>query len=293
MEADSTTYDSGSYINNSNDKNIFFPFTASPRNIALYEELLIKKGDKPLECQIVERLQNFGLLSTSLQCPEARPDCNLVCKPARVVDRVQWVCEGCKKKQPIRTGSFFYKLQCSILQAMQMIFAWCEDAEITEAAEFFDVKFRTASIIYEKLDELTATQMRRTKLGGEGAAVLTEMYPDCLNRQSPDTTDQAHALQILMVADTKQIPTNYRLHVMKSNLKKVPFSDTLQLIQAEVQEVISSVIESDPLLVCGNNVPPVDAAVPLTQLLQHCDVEMQHFCLVQTSSPRAKCCVGK
>ncbi|VVD02252.1 unnamed protein product [Leptidea sinapis] len=190
MEADSTTYDSGSYINNSNDKNIFFPFTASPRNIALYEELLIKKGDKPLECQIVERLQNFGLLSTSLQCPEARPDCNLVCKPAR--------------------------LQCSILQAMQMIFVWCEDAEITEAAEFFDVKFRTASIIYEKLDELTATQMRRTKLGGEGAAVLTEMYPDCLNRQSPDTTDQAHALQILMVADTKQIPTNYRLHVMKT-----------------------------------------------------------------------------
>lgn len=51
--------------------------------------------------------------------------------------RVQWVCEGCGKRQPIRAGSFFFRLQCSILQAMQIILAWCEDADLEVAAEHF------------------------------------------------------------------------------------------------------------------------------------------------------------
>lgn len=51
--------------------------------------------------------------------------------------RVQWVCVGCKKRQPIRTGSFFLKLQCSLLQSLQLILAWCEDADVTTAAQHF------------------------------------------------------------------------------------------------------------------------------------------------------------
>lgn len=59
------------------------------------------------------------------------------------------------------------------------------------------------NLLYEKLDELSAEQQRATQVGGDGAVVLVEMYPDCLNRLSPDTTDQPHAHRILMLADTK------------------------------------------------------------------------------------------
>lgn len=51
--------------------------------------------------------------------------------------RVQWVCAGCGKRQPIRIGSFFFKLQCSILQVLQMTLAWCEDVDITVALQHF------------------------------------------------------------------------------------------------------------------------------------------------------------
>lgn len=68
---------------------------------------------------------------------------------------------------------------------------------------FLDVKPKVACSIYDKLDDLAIEQLRKCKLGGENAVVMSEMYPDCLNRLSPDTTDQAHVHQILMIADTK------------------------------------------------------------------------------------------
>lgn len=51
--------------------------------------------------------------------------------------RFQWLCKGCGKRLPIRTGTFFFRLQCSILQALQIILAWCEDADVNTAAQFF------------------------------------------------------------------------------------------------------------------------------------------------------------
>lgn len=52
---------------------------------------------------------------------------------------------------------------------------------------------------------MAAAEITVSKLGGEDSVVLTEMYPECLNRLSPDTTVQPHIHPILMLADTKVI----------------------------------------------------------------------------------------
>lgn len=67
---------------------------------------------------------------------------------------------------------------------------------------FSDIKPRVATMIYDRLDELAVKEQMKCKLGGENSVVLVEMYPDCLNRLSPDTTDQPHVHRILMLADT-------------------------------------------------------------------------------------------
>lgn len=65
------------------------------------------------------------------------------------------------------------------------------------------VKSKVANQIYDKLDELAIKDYSKTRLGGTNSVVLAEMYPDCLNRLSPDTTDHPHVHKILMLADTK------------------------------------------------------------------------------------------
>ncbi|XP_050345434.1 uncharacterized protein LOC126770214 [Nymphalis io] len=274
MEADSTTYDNSS----KSPDDICLPFNLCSANLKLYKSLISDVGDRSLESQLVGKLQSLGLIPQNITCPENKSDCKVVCKSARVIDRVQWACEGCGKKQPIRTGSFFFRLPCSILQALQIVLAWCEDAEITTAAQFFDVKPRVASSIYDRLDELSINQLQKSKLGGENAVVLTEMYPDCLNRLSPDTTDQAHVHRILMIADTKHIPTQYKLHVIQNDLKKLQgTTNNEQSLKEEIEQVLANVSEPQSMLVTGNNIPFIDGTVSLQQLIQHCDVDMQHF----------------
>ncbi|KAL0842324.1 hypothetical protein ABMA28_014452 [Loxostege sticticalis] len=273
MEADSTTYDSSSKTNIE-----IVPFPASKGNLQLYLELTSKSSEKSQESQIVDRLQSFGLLPASMRCFSNKPDCRLVCRPARVVDRMQWYCEGCSKRQPVRAGSFFLRLQCSLLQSLQMMLAWCEDADCTDAAEHFGVKPKVASLIYDKLDELAVKEQSKLRLGGENSVVLAEMYPDCLNRQSPDTTDQVHVHRMLMLADTNHIPTAYKIHVIKDDLKKQSASlINNQSLQAEVEEFVSRVTEPNSLLVTSATVPPVAGAASIQQLSQHCDMDMQHF----------------
>ncbi|XP_045785351.1 uncharacterized protein LOC123880951 [Maniola jurtina] len=272
MEADSTTYETNpkSQINE-----ITLPFNTSPGNLNLYKELISCDGMRNLESNLIGKLQSFGLLPSNITCPTNGANCKVICKSARVIDRVQWLCEGCSRKQPIRTGSFFFKLPCSLLQTMQLILAWCEDADVTTAAQYFDIKPRVATSIYDKLDDLAINELKKTKLGGENSVVLSEIYPDCLNRLSPDTTDQPHVHRILMLADTKHIPTHYKLHVIRDDLKK-PQSKQDQLLREQIEQVLRSETDAQSMLVMGNNVP-VDGTIPLQQLMQHCDVDMQRF----------------
>ncbi|CAH0692214.1 unnamed protein product [Chilo suppressalis] len=274
MEADSTTYDE----NSKGFLSDVFPFSTSPGNLKLYMNLTCKTSDKHFESQIVEKLQVFGLLPQTVVCPTGNPECRLICKTARVIDRVQWLCEGCGKRQPIRSGSFFLRLQCSLLQALQIILAWSEDADSSIVAEHFGVKPKVVNFIYDKLDDLATEEHKKLKLGGGNSVVLAEMYPDCLNRLSPDTTDQPHVHRILMLADTKHIPTAYKLHVIQVDMKKhLAGSLDNQPLRQEVQKVVSSTTESDSILVIGNDVPILEGAVTIQQLAQQCDIEMQHF----------------
>lgn len=64
------------------------------------------------------------------------------------------------------------------------------------------MKTKVANQIYNKLDDLAIKEYNKTRLGGPNSVVLAEIYPDCLNRLSPDTTDHPHVHRILMLADT-------------------------------------------------------------------------------------------
>lgn len=57
------------------------------RNLRLYMEFVHNNFDKSIESQLIERLQNFGLLQNHVKCMSKTPDCKLICRPARVVDR--------------------------------------------------------------------------------------------------------------------------------------------------------------------------------------------------------------
>ncbi|KAF9815945.1 hypothetical protein SFRURICE_009843 [Spodoptera frugiperda] len=279
MEPDSTTHDGSiSNLNKSEDVEPTLPFATQPGNLQLYKNFINKEGDQRLEYQLVERLQSCELIPKSVKCLAEGSNCNVICRTARVVDRVQWICEGCGKTQPIRAGSFFFRLQCSILQSMQIILAWCEDADVDVVAAHFGVKPKVATQIYDKLDEIAIKEQSKCKLGGENSVVLVEMYPDCVNRLSPDTTDQPHAHRILMVADTNHIPTSYWLHVMKDDNKKTANGslDTQALV-AEISDVLKEAVVEGSVIVTGNNIPAVPNTSSIQKLLQHCDMDMQRF----------------
>ncbi|KAJ0180704.1 hypothetical protein K1T71_004108 [Dendrolimus kikuchii] len=246
-------------------------------NFKLYNYFINNNGGKTFEWQIIEKAQEYKLLPDMVECPMNLASCKVVCKIARVVDRVQWVCEGCGRRQPIRVGSFFFRLQCTILQTLQMILAWCEDADCEVVAEHFGVKSKIARQIYDRLDELVVNELKKTQLGGENSVVLAEMYPDCLNRLSPDTTDQPHVHRILMLADTNHIPTYYRLHVIKEDPKKGNLSNDCEILRAQLEEIVAQAVTPNSMLVTGNSLPVVDGSSSIQQLLQQCDVDMKHF----------------
>jgi hypothetical protein len=60
---------------------------------------------------------------------------------------VQWACEACGKRLPIRQDSFFLRLQCSLLQSLQIMLAWCEDADYIVAAEHFGNNYNHIEIV--------------------------------------------------------------------------------------------------------------------------------------------------
>lgn len=57
------------------------------RNFKLFTEFVHNSGEKSIESQIFERLQTFGLLPNNAKCPSKTPDCKMICRAARVVDR--------------------------------------------------------------------------------------------------------------------------------------------------------------------------------------------------------------
>ncbi|XP_028038091.1 uncharacterized protein LOC114248866 [Bombyx mandarina] len=268
MEPDSTTFE----IKNQSH----LPFNTNIRNLKLYNDFTETNGTASAESQLVEKLQLYGLIPRSLSCPTNKSDCKLSVKTARVIDRVQWSCKGCGKRSPIRTGSFFHRLPCSILQTLQIILAWSEDADLQVAAEHFGVKQKVARQIFDKLDDLVIKEHKKCLLGGENTVILTELYPDCVNRLSPDTTDQPHLHRILMLADTKLIPTDYRLHVLRDDAKK-GFNLDDQALTAEVRQIISETVESNSMVVNGSSLPNVEGASSMQQLLNYCDGDMKHF----------------
>lgn len=276
MEADSTTFDDEG-AKSLEFGNPRFPFNISPQNLKFYLANIHKKGPGS-ELLLVEWLQHLGLIPGTMSCPTKANSCKMNCRRARVVDRVQWQCESCSNRLSIRTNTFFKKISCSLRQILQMVLAWCEDADCQVASQYFGVKYPVANTIYVKLDDYAISQVKGTRLGGEDCVVVSQLYPDCINVRSPDTTAQKHTHQILMLADTKYVPTRYRLHVIKNNgaVRNLSRKDGKRALSKEITNVLQTVTDPQSLLLRGQHVPS-DIGVSVLSLIQHADNEMQHF----------------
>lgn len=72
-------------------------------------------------------LREMSLIRTIFNCPFE--DCNgrsLTWTPARIVDKYNWTCPDCSRKQPIRESSFFVAIKCDLKMCLQLILGWCQ-----------------------------------------------------------------------------------------------------------------------------------------------------------------------
>ncbi|GBP28008.1 hypothetical protein EVAR_83639_1 [Eumeta japonica] len=254
MEADSTTIENEEKSSVPEEK-LNFPFNVSHENLQYYMNFIHNSKNTQKENQLVFWMQRIGLLPKVKLCQKCNPQQKMECRKARVIDRWQWWCAKCEARAPVRDGSFFARISCSLIDALKLILAWCEDADCNIVASQLGVKLRVASMIYDRLDELAVELHTRIKLGSAEGLMLVTMYPDCLYRQSPDTTDQPHKHRILMMADTTNIPTNYWLHVIKTGCEKLSNDDN------EIKEEVSSILSS----VYGCGLLLVEDCVPFTE----------------------------
>lgn len=80
------------------------------------------------EGELCSWLKESCLIRTSLGCPQ--PNCKgrtLMWNPARIVDKYNWTCPACSKKQSIRESSFFFGIKGDLKNCLQIILAWCQN----------------------------------------------------------------------------------------------------------------------------------------------------------------------
>lgn len=72
-------------------------------------------------------LKEMSLIRTVSNCPHS--DCkgrSLAWHPARIVDKYNWSCPDCMRKQSIRENSFFFGIKCDLKMCLQLILGWCQ-----------------------------------------------------------------------------------------------------------------------------------------------------------------------
>lgn len=87
-------------------------------------------------------LKEMSLIRTVSNCPHL--DCkgrSLVWNPARIVDKYNWTCPDCTKKQSIREKSFFLGIKCDLKLCLQLILGWCQKISYEDAASYLGIVF--------------------------------------------------------------------------------------------------------------------------------------------------------
>ncbi|KAF7380095.1 hypothetical protein HZH66_014450 [Vespula vulgaris] len=106
---------------------------------------------------------------------------SLVWNPARIVDKYNWTCPDCTKKQSIREKSFFLGIKCDLKLCLQLILGWCQKISYEDAASYLDIKTHIVKKVYERCDEVSETYVMSHPedwiLGDKSAIVIVDEFP--------------------------------------------------------------------------------------------------------------------
>ncbi|PSN39506.1 hypothetical protein C0J52_21149 [Blattella germanica] len=166
------------------------------------------------EGELCEWLKQMGLLRQGMKC--SNTNCvggKMEWSKARVVDKYNWSCTACSKKVSIRDGSFFMPVKCELKVVIQAILNWCERTTVDVAAANLNLKTHIVKKVYEQCGDVASRYVldhhQDWLLGGDGAVVVIDVYPDgYMTSTPPDRDGNKKKVQkkVLCIADTSCMP---------------------------------------------------------------------------------------
>ncbi|XP_043273297.1 uncharacterized protein [Venturia canescens] len=171
-------------------------------------------------------LKEMSLIKTSCVCTSEQCEGrNLVWSPARVVDKYNWACLHCSKKQTIRDNSFFLSIKCEFKTCLQIILAWCKMFPSDIAASCLDVKEHVVKKVYERCakiaDDYVNSHLEEFKLGGPDSVLIVDEYPGgYMTENVPEISvsrkrnNNSHT--ILCIAEANALPPRMWLHMIRA-----------------------------------------------------------------------------
>ncbi|XP_012277776.1 uncharacterized protein LOC105698267 [Orussus abietinus] len=178
------------------------------------------------EGELCSWLKEMSLIRTESNCPQV--NCkgrNLIWNPARIVDKYNWACPACTRKQSIRENSFFLSVKCDLKMCLQVILGWCQLVPSRIMAEHLDIKEHVVKKVYERCAKVSEAYVsghpEEWVLGGPGTVLIVDEFPGgCMTETVTDTVvtkkrnNNSHT--ILCIAEANVIPPRMWLHMIRA-----------------------------------------------------------------------------
>jgi hypothetical protein len=215
------------------------------------------------EGELCEWLKQMGLLRRGLKC--SNTNCTggkMEWSKARVVDKYNWSCTACSKKVSIRDGSFFMPVKCELKVVIQAILSWCERTPVEVAANNLNLKTHIVKKVYDQCGDVASRYVLDHShdwlLGGDGAVVVIDVYPDGYMTSTPPDKDglkKKTQKKILCIADTSCMPARIWARIIQDqpgSPKPGVVEEALKYVQRQVRPG-STLVANDRAMCCSFN----------------------------------------
>lgn len=216
----------------------FEPMKVAERNQDAFQESIRPLLLEGREAELCDWMKEMGLLTCTVKC--TNPPCNgceMVWKKARIIDKFHWVCNECKKKLSIRTGSFLEGFQCSLKAVIETIMAWCDGIPPDDVT--IDGKPLKASLvkrIYNQCSNVTDWYILHhpelSQLGGDNSVVIVDTFPDGCMTTAPHNNN--YTKQLVCIADTAFMPARVWAQVLDHGIHK-NYSEVLATLLSHIR----------------------------------------------------------
>ncbi|XP_015602233.1 uncharacterized protein LOC107271126 [Cephus cinctus] len=178
------------------------------------------------EGELCSWLKEMSLIRTVSHCPNTTCNGrNLAWNAARIIDKYNWACPECTRKQSIRESSFFLAIKCDLKMCLQVILAWCQVIPASVTANYLDLKDYVVKKVYERCAKVSEAYVVRHPeewvLGGRNMVLIVDEFPGgCMTENYVDITvtkkrnNNCHT--ILCIAEANAIPPRMWLHMIQA-----------------------------------------------------------------------------